>query len=300
MPGETRTNPSGTAESDDQPAKARPSKRPAVETNRVWTDLRGQSTTAKFVRMFGRNVVLSRSSKVLTVSYDTLSPGDQQYVQELLTERGLEAQIPPPLPTNDGSSPSGEAIAANPGEAMQRNLDDLNQRAEESRQRIEEARQRSIELAEQSRQQEIERIAEANRQAEERRQEFQNQQEEARQRREQEMADRAEQQRAAREAFAANQPAGKCSKCFHSISQEESHGSSCPYCNAVWTYKEDQFGKKTFTGAVDSGAVAKGVGVLVVIGVVVAGVFAAFIAIVVAIVRSIANAGKVNRRREFY
>jgi rubrerythrin len=307
LPGEAGANAGGAARGSDQSPKAGAAKRPAADVNRAWTNVRGQSTTATFVRMFGRNVVLARSSKVLTVPYDGLSAGDQQFLKDLLTERGLEAQIPPALQQQDGSAPVASAPQFDPNAARQRNLDDLNQRAEEARQRAaearqlaEEARNRASEQAEQSRQQYAEQTAEENRQAAEHRQQLLADQEAARQQREQERTARMEQQRAEREAMIANQPVGKCSNCQHDITRNESQGTNCPYCNTVWTYKEDQFGRKKYTGAVDANVMAKGVGVLAVVGAVVVGGFGIFIAIIVAIVRSIANAGKVNRRREIY
>src|SRR6185369_16559221 len=51
--------------------------------------------TAKFVRVYDGNVVLSRMGRMTTVRFHTLTPEDQDYVKELLTSQGQESLIPP-------------------------------------------------------------------------------------------------------------------------------------------------------------------------------------------------------------
>jgi hypothetical protein len=313
---------------------AKPDDKPIAITNRLWTDTMGQSTTAKFVRMFGRNVVLLRGNKALKIPFDNLSPADQEYLKELLISRGQEAEIPLPAPTNSEGGPAeggvpgpgipgpgpaavpgmpgrppigrfgpgGPRGAAGPGaasgassldEMMQRNRDELNRRAEETRQRNAEAMQQRAEAQQQRVEEERIRQEQAAVEALERRRVYDEAQAADR-------ARRAEADRIRAEEYEANRPAGKCSKCMRDITKAESTGTSCPHCGAVWTYKQDQFGRRQMTGAVDTRAMSWGVAVIVIIAVVAIGGLGAFIAVIVAVVRGISASNRPARRREYY
>ena len=87
------------ADGTDSPASSpEAAKRPNATEQRMWMDAQGKQVKAKFVRMNGQNVVLSRSGRVSTVPYYNLSQADQDYVAELLKGRGEEDKIPPPAP----------------------------------------------------------------------------------------------------------------------------------------------------------------------------------------------------------
>jgi hypothetical protein len=85
-----------TARSNDERRPSLAKKETAV-ANRVWTDPRGNSTTGKFVRIHGRDVVLLRGARTVTFPYDSLTSADQEYVRGILIARGEESLIPPPL-----------------------------------------------------------------------------------------------------------------------------------------------------------------------------------------------------------
>jgi hypothetical protein len=68
--------------------------RPITPTNRVWTDNQGRKTTAKFVRVFNGQVVLSRAGGPVSLPFFDLIEADQEYVKEVLTSRGEEDLIP--------------------------------------------------------------------------------------------------------------------------------------------------------------------------------------------------------------
>jgi hypothetical protein len=110
----------GTKTADQPPAlvpagEEKPIKgKPIPIVNRVWTDVFGNQTTAKFVRIVGSDVVLMRSTRPITVRFYDLTTTDQEYLKELLTSQGKEALIPPPLPMPT-EQPQGAAPAAAPG-----------------------------------------------------------------------------------------------------------------------------------------------------------------------------------------
>jgi hypothetical protein len=93
--------PAPAAPATDQP-ESKPegvpslTRKPIAVVMRVWTDTQGRKTTAKFVRIFGDTVVLSRPGGPVTVAFFELSEADQNYVRDLLTSRGQEAMIPTP------------------------------------------------------------------------------------------------------------------------------------------------------------------------------------------------------------
>lgn len=74
---------------------------------RIWTDVQGRQIKAKFVRINGRNVVLSRAGRISMVPYSNLSQADQDYVAELLKERGEEDKVPPVARGNKDDDTSG-------------------------------------------------------------------------------------------------------------------------------------------------------------------------------------------------
>ncbi|MCE9527662.1 MAG: hypothetical protein K8R36_16600, partial [Planctomycetales bacterium] len=55
---------------------------------RTWTDLKGRTVEAKFVRVSGNEVVLEKGFKVIRVPLDQLSEADRQYVQKQLEAEG--------------------------------------------------------------------------------------------------------------------------------------------------------------------------------------------------------------------
>ena len=86
-------DPPGSNGDDKLPKALRRKAMPIV--NRTWTDVFGNQLTAKFVRVYDGNVVLSRMGRMTTVRFHTLTPEDQDYVKELLTSQGQESLIPP-------------------------------------------------------------------------------------------------------------------------------------------------------------------------------------------------------------
>ena len=64
-----------------------------VIAQRNWVDDQGNTTKAKFVRVFNDNVVLLRGGRALQVPFWKLSKNDQDYVEVILKEQGRE--IPP-------------------------------------------------------------------------------------------------------------------------------------------------------------------------------------------------------------
>lgn len=100
-----------------------PRKKIAIET-RTWTDILGNKTQAKFTRVNGNDVVLTRGTKIVTIPFHRLTDEDQEYVRELLTSQGKEDQIPsaaPPVANNSNNgagvanAPGGQAPGINPG-----------------------------------------------------------------------------------------------------------------------------------------------------------------------------------------
>lgn len=78
---------------EEPAASDKPKKAIAIQT-RTWTDRFGLKSSGKFVRVDGSDVVLSRGARVITVPFANLSEADQEYVRELLTSQGKEADIP--------------------------------------------------------------------------------------------------------------------------------------------------------------------------------------------------------------
>jgi hypothetical protein len=148
--------------------------------NRVWTDVSGNQTTAKFVRVTGGNVVLSlRSGRAVSVRFYDLTVADQDYVKELLTSRGDESQIPPPPPATLPADAAPSAPAAEPDRAPASGSPPLSpppgvpQRPpiggasammEEMRQRAEQQRQEMHQRLEQHRQEMSKRMEESHQQ----------------------------------------------------------------------------------------------------------------------------------------
>ncbi|MDX1945741.1 MAG: hypothetical protein SFU86_10125 [Pirellulaceae bacterium] len=285
---------------EPKPAPTPIGKNPVPIVNRVWTDAAGQQTTAKFVRIFGGNVVLSRAGKTISIPFYSLSPPDQEHVRELLTSRGQEALIPPPSPTSHvpGSDPGPLAgdppvAPAPPPPPPVFTPPPVNNAFEEMRRMQEEARQRAAEQAaqaqaayEQRRQEELERQRQAAA-------EYEQRQEEARQ----QAMQRAEERRQ-------TEIVGECLKCKGSLTRAQGEGSVCPHCGITWEFEVDRFGNKTrINPAVGGGAAGAGVApsqvvekaaeavpaiVMILIAVLAIGIGAvgAFVAIIVAIVRA--------------
>lgn len=113
IPDEEDPAPTAPTASDDSSASKAPDKtgddKPAAAKItieiRTWTDNRGNKTNAKFVRVNGNDVVLNRTGKILTVTFDSLSEADRQYIRDLLTQQGKEALIP----AGSAASTSGDA-----------------------------------------------------------------------------------------------------------------------------------------------------------------------------------------------
>lgn len=62
---------------------------------RTWTDDRGNKISAKFVRVHGGNVVLTRAGRVITVPFSNFSPADQDYIRSQLEANGQGSLVPP-------------------------------------------------------------------------------------------------------------------------------------------------------------------------------------------------------------
>lgn len=85
-----------SVEKDSAPSPPDAAETPQRIGQRIWTDLQGKQIKAKFVRINGQNVVLSRAGRIAMVPYYNLSQADQDYVAELLKGRGEEDKVPPP------------------------------------------------------------------------------------------------------------------------------------------------------------------------------------------------------------
>ena len=104
----------GSTPAEKPDGAEKPKKKPIAIQNRTWTDRFGVKSSGKFVRVDGNDVVLNRGTRVITVPFENLSDGDQEYVREILISQGKEADIP------SGTSVGGEvggggAGAGNPG-----------------------------------------------------------------------------------------------------------------------------------------------------------------------------------------
>lgn len=119
------TAPAAAEAADKETEPAKPGSVPSLTrkprtapVQRVWTDNQGRQSTARFVRVFGSKVVLSRGNTTTTVDFFDLSAADQAYIRDLLTSRGEEELIPPePLaesPAGDEGT-SGQTPEAVPG-----------------------------------------------------------------------------------------------------------------------------------------------------------------------------------------
>jgi hypothetical protein len=117
----TDKTPENTPASPGSAAQEKPLIRtPIPIENRTWTDIHGNQTTARYVRIFGSNVVLSRGGRSVTVKFHELVESDQEYLRELLTSHGQESMIPPkvtdlnldaPEETTESESTSSSAPA---------------------------------------------------------------------------------------------------------------------------------------------------------------------------------------------
>ncbi len=61
---------------------------------RTWTDDRGQTIKASFVRVYGENVVLMQGRKVLSVPFVKLSEEDREYVRKQVKTSGQRSALP--------------------------------------------------------------------------------------------------------------------------------------------------------------------------------------------------------------
>jgi hypothetical protein len=106
---EGNTPPEKPEKGAERPAK---SKKPIAIQTRTWTDRFGVKSSGKFVRMDGNNVVLNRGTRVITVPFENLSDGDQEYVRELLISQGKESEIP--SDTSGGGGGEGPPVGGAP------------------------------------------------------------------------------------------------------------------------------------------------------------------------------------------
>jgi hypothetical protein len=285
--------------------------KPIAIANRVWTDVQGNQTTAKFVRMFGGNVVLMRGAKTVTVRFYDLTSDDQDYVKELLKSQGKESEIPPPPkpagdpppggappgPSGPGSSPPPsmpppQPIGGGPSSQFEKLRELEEQRRQELQQRQEQQNQERAQRASES----LQRLQE-----------------------------RQESERQAREEAERNAIVASCSACKKGLNREQSKLTTCPHCGVTWTYEVDRWGHKRQIASVipnssgsnnNSSSTTSGSGgsetttqlfadmsaetqQSVIIGVVVVGVLG-LIAIVVFIAFSMASANTVSRGRRYF
>ena len=137
----------------DSPTSRLPSlaKTKMVIVNRDWTDLNGNRTSGKFVRVYDRVVLIMRGLRTVDLPFDMLSREDQDYVNQILTERGERPLIPIvpapgeglnagdlPVPRPAPAASSAEAASGDQGPAAQPGtsqfFQELRRRQEESRQ----------------------------------------------------------------------------------------------------------------------------------------------------------------------
>ena len=83
----------------------------------------------------------------------------------------------------------------------------------------------------------------------------------------------------------------QCSKCGAKLTKQESSGTSCPHCNTVWGFKQDQFGNKTMTAAGRGQISSIGAAIVIVILLGVVVFIGLFIGIIVAIVKATSSGG---------
>jgi len=304
------------------PAAPAGERKPLPIVNRVWTDRFGNQTTAKFVRMHGGNVVLTRANKTISLPYYDLTSEDQEHLRELLTSRDQEAQIPPPPPKPvepppDQSPAPRPAPAGPPPGAFQPpgftppsfpppsfpsppSFGGGNSRMDEFRQQAEQRHQEFLQKIEQDRQEREQRAAEG-------RQKYQEEQERRRQ-----------EQEAARQ----NEIVGECLSCKGKLTRAQTDLDNCPHCGITWEFEVDSFGHKrriynptaggstSTPGAasvptsssppvqLDQATVAKARQFFI-IGVVVVGVLGMFAVVVFVAITIAAASGAARRQRNF-
>ena len=66
-----------------------------AEAPRGWTDVRGKSVTAQFIKVVDQKVVLAVKDKTSEIPFVNLSEADQDYVRDLLAKKGQEDLVPP-------------------------------------------------------------------------------------------------------------------------------------------------------------------------------------------------------------
>jgi hypothetical protein len=227
-------------------------KRQVEIEERTWTNLQGKQTKAKFLRMHEKNVILMRGGRVVTSPFESLSRADQDYVRDLLAERGEDSKIPdvtspvedfappvvaPPVvepppaaianvpprfgsaPMPRGPGPASEPAAGRGGSAF---FERMRERDEQQRRSFQEQNQRFAEQQAQRMEQQKQRNAEAAQQA----------------------ADREQQHLLAQQEAYHNELVGTCSNCKKSLTRDQSELKKCPHCGVVWEYEVDQFGHK--------------------------------------------------------
>ena len=92
-------------------------KKPAI-VDRIWTNNQGTQVNARFVRVFGANVVVMRGARTLTLPFDSLSAADQDYVREVLVSRGEESLLPgAAAPVAENAEAGGAPAFAEPAPA---------------------------------------------------------------------------------------------------------------------------------------------------------------------------------------
>jgi hypothetical protein len=127
--------------------------------DRDWTDIDGNRTFGRFVRVVGRDVLIRRGASPAAFPFDTLSAADQAYVNQVLTERGEQPLVPPgnlppgslpsdaPPPATDDAPPTAVVTPAEPDPDSADTPARQSQFYEELRRRQEERRQEQAEFA---------------------------------------------------------------------------------------------------------------------------------------------------------
>jgi len=237
-------------------AKTRPSlaNEKVVAESREWRDNSGKKTTGKFVRMHQGNVVLTRLGRVVSVSFESLSREDQQYVRDFLAARGDEVGLPdiaadnpaPAQPEAFAAVPLPEPFARPPAAAPPPAIAPRAGFREPAAAPFSRpgggggGPNRAMELAEQARQRNAEFV--------------QRQAEETSKRREQAAAKVAEMHRQSGEAMKQsiqrqldahhNELVAECGNCKKELTRDQSQLTQCPHCDVYWTHEVDQFGNK--------------------------------------------------------
>ncbi len=89
------------------------SKTPVV--NRDWTDTSGNRTQGKFVRVHEQHVIILRGARPVSLPFETLSPADQNYVNQVLTERGEQPLDVPESSAPQENAPRENTASSSPG-----------------------------------------------------------------------------------------------------------------------------------------------------------------------------------------